>query len=85
MPIYEYTCKKCDTKFEKLIKSMSNGDKVPCPECHSTQTQRALSVFAVGAESPPERRRPRNLRPLQRPRPMHDAIASQQSVCGEAA
>ena len=52
MPIYEYTCKKCDAKFEKLVKRMNDDSKVECPECHSTQTARALSVFAVGAEGP---------------------------------
>ena len=51
MPIYEYTCRKCDKRFEKLVKSMGGEEKVPCPDCGSTQTARALSVFAVGAEA----------------------------------
>ena len=53
MPIYEYVCKKCQTKFDHLARTMSasdGGDKVKCPQCESTQTARALSVFAVGAE-----------------------------------
>jgi putative FmdB family regulatory protein len=50
MPIYEYACKSCEAKFEKLVRSMSSQEKVPCPSCGSTQTARALSVFAVGAE-----------------------------------
>ncbi len=50
MPIYEYQCKKCGDKFEKLIRSMSEEPKVDCPKCGSGQTARALSVFAVGAE-----------------------------------
>ena len=50
MPIYEYTCRKCETKFDKLIRTMNRDDKVPCPECGSTSTARALSVFAVGGE-----------------------------------
>lgn len=50
MPIYEYTCRNCDTKFEKLVRTMGDNGKVECPECHSTNTVRALSVFAVGAE-----------------------------------
>jgi putative FmdB family regulatory protein len=50
VPIYEYTCQKCQTKFEKLIRSMSNGEKIECPKCGSSKTARALSVFAVGAE-----------------------------------
>ena len=55
MPIYEYTCQACDARFEQLQRTMSAADdasaaKVKCPECGSTKTERALSVFAVGAE-----------------------------------
>ena len=49
MPIYEYVCKKCDKRFEELVRTMSGEPKVACPECGSTSTARALSVFAVGA------------------------------------
>ena len=54
MPIYEYTCKSCNGKFEQLQRTMAAApdDRGPkCPSCGSTQTARALSVFAVGAES----------------------------------
>ena len=51
MPIYEYTCGKCDAKFEQLVRSMSNADdaKIKCPACGSDKTARALSVFAVSS------------------------------------
>lgn len=51
MPIYEYTCRQCNTKFEQLVRSMSNEAKLHCPKCGSAKTARALSVFAVGAEA----------------------------------
>ena len=56
MPIYEYICKSCDAKFEQLQRTMSaaddtGGGAAKCPSCGSTKTARALSVFAVGAES----------------------------------
>lgn len=51
MPIYEYTCKSCNSSFEHLARSMSENAKLKCPKCGSSQTARALSVFAVGAES----------------------------------
>jgi putative FmdB family regulatory protein len=52
MPIYEYTCQKCNTKFEQLVRTMSGSEtKFKCPKCGSEKTARALSVFAVGAES----------------------------------
>ena len=51
MPIYEYTCRNCDAKFEELTRWMNAADaKVKCPECGSPKTARALSVFAVGSE-----------------------------------
>lgn len=49
MPIYEYTCKGCDARFEKLIRSVSGREKVECPRCGSSKTARALSVFAVSS------------------------------------
>lgn len=51
MPIYEYICKSCQTKFERLIKSMTSANGIACPKCGSKQTARAMSVFAVGSES----------------------------------
>jgi putative FmdB family regulatory protein len=43
MPLYEYTCKKCDHAFETLV---FDGEKVECPECQSTRLERLLSVPA---------------------------------------
>ena len=53
MPIYEYICKRCDARFERLVKSMSDegSSKVACPECKSTQTARSMSVFAVSSSA----------------------------------
>lgn len=50
MPIYEYTCQTCKKSFEKLVRSMSASEKIACPACGSEKTERALSVFAVGAD-----------------------------------
>lgn len=54
MPIYEYTCKSCETKFEKLVRSISRPEDIPCPKCGSNETTRDLSLFAVGAEQGPK-------------------------------
>ena len=51
MPIYEYTCQSCQTKFDQLVRTMNGAEKQKCPKCGSTQTARSLSVFAVGTES----------------------------------
>ena len=34
MPIYEYVCDDCGTKFEKLVRK--NGDALACPTCGRT-------------------------------------------------
>ena len=52
MPIYEYTCSACETRFEKLVRSMSGREKIECPKCGSAKTARTLSVFAVNSVSP---------------------------------
>ena len=45
MPLYEYNCKTCDTRFE-LLRPMSLADQsAPCPKCSDT-ANRALSIFA---------------------------------------
>jgi putative FmdB family regulatory protein len=51
MPIYEYTCEKCDKRFDQLVRSISAEVKPPCPACGSAETARALSVVAVGADA----------------------------------
>ena len=52
MPIYEYTCKSCNAKFEQLVRTMSGEPKFKCPQCGSPQTARSLSVFAVSSAGP---------------------------------
>ena len=32
MPIYEYKCQDCGTKFEKLVRR-SEGPELECPSC----------------------------------------------------
>ncbi len=43
MPIYEFECKKCGKKFEKLI--LSTDDKNPgCPDCHHKDVKKIMSA-----------------------------------------
>ena len=50
MPLYEYSCKKCDHEFEALV---FNGEAVECPQCHGTRLQQRFSVPArPRSESP---------------------------------
>jgi putative FmdB family regulatory protein len=46
MPMYEYACQHCAKEFETLVRA----DSIPeCPDCHSTDLKKLLSVFATSA------------------------------------
>lgn len=47
MPIYEYACEECGTKFEKLVRRAS--DEVTCPDCSSKRLAQQWSTFAARA------------------------------------
>ncbi|MHC4662877.1 MAG: FmdB family zinc ribbon protein [Planctomycetota bacterium] len=42
MPFYEYTCNKCNEKFELLCRS---GDEPDCPKCKSKDLKKHISAF----------------------------------------
>ena len=52
MPLYEYACKSCETRFETLVRSAETPE---CPVCHSTTLERKQSVFAAHAGGTPAR------------------------------
>lgn len=45
MPIYEYDCENCGSRFETYQSSMNTEKEVKCPECESDKTRRVLSTF----------------------------------------
>lgn len=49
MPIYEYTCKKCNKIFESLVLSSRDIKGIQCPECGSEEVQKMLSSFSFGS------------------------------------
>jgi putative FmdB family regulatory protein len=46
MPLYEYYCSDCKSKFE-LIVSHKHADGIVCMKCQSEQVRRLLSVFSA--------------------------------------
>ncbi len=51
MPVYEYLCRTCETRFETKRPMSESAVPVACPEGHG-DTTRLLSVFAsVGRSS----------------------------------
>ena len=46
MPVYEYVCIACRSRFERLRSMDTFQEPSPCPDC-GTLAARALSVFAA--------------------------------------
>ncbi|MEE9554698.1 MAG: zinc ribbon domain-containing protein [candidate division Zixibacteria bacterium] len=49
MPIYEYKCNDCDSKFEELV--FSDAKKVVCGKCGSENAEKLLSGFATNGNT----------------------------------
>lgn len=47
MPMYEYGCQACDTRFDMLRRMGQDDTDVSCPRCKSEHVARRLSVFAT--------------------------------------
>ena len=46
MPVYEYVCKECETKFDRLVRS-GGGEEITCTSCSSPRVRRLVSSFAM--------------------------------------
>jgi putative FmdB family regulatory protein len=46
MPIFEYQCDDCGTKFEKLVRRLG-GEEVMCPSCGESKLTMQFSTFAA--------------------------------------
>jgi len=51
MPIFEYKCNECGTKFDFLHKSINNIEDVNCPSCNSEDNKKLLSSFSASMGS----------------------------------
>ena len=51
MPIYEYRCRQCGEKFDKLVRCTTDETELSCPSCGSEQTEKLLSVFGTSGFS----------------------------------
>lgn len=49
MPIYEYRCEDCGTKFEKLVRRSVETSELECPSCGQNHLKQELSTFAAHA------------------------------------
>ena len=49
MPIFEYSCDDCGTKFEKLVRRSAEADALRCPSCGQDHLTTQYSTFAAHA------------------------------------
>ncbi len=50
MPIYEYNCDDCGSRFETLVRR--SDDAVNCILCGSSHLQKLISAYAISSGSP---------------------------------
>jgi len=58
MPIFEYSCDDCGTKFEKLVRRSAEADSVACPSCGQAHLTTEYSTFAARAAGVAKETRP---------------------------
>ena len=51
MPVFEYKCTTCNSKFEVLHKSSLKQEDVTCPECSSKEIKKLFSTFSASIPS----------------------------------
>ncbi len=49
MPIFEYLCDDCGTKFEKLVRRAAESAGIDCPSCGRDRVTTQVSSFAARA------------------------------------
>ena len=49
MPIYEYQCQDCNTRFEKLVRRAAEVADVDCPSCGQKRVSQQYSTFSSHA------------------------------------
>jgi putative FmdB family regulatory protein len=46
MPLYEYFCKNCGKRFDKMVRFSEASFAPECPYCSSQETSKQISTFA---------------------------------------
>ena len=46
MPLYEYQCADCETRFEVLQRVGQGSEGLACPDCGETEVEKEYSTFA---------------------------------------
>lgn len=46
MPLFDFECRSCGKRFERLVRATDRDDAIDCPACGKTDAQRLLSAPA---------------------------------------
>ena len=49
MPIYEYRCEDCGSRFEKLVRRSAESSELVCPSCGEKHLKQEFSTFSAHA------------------------------------
>lgn len=49
MPLFEYQCRECGSRFERIV--VSHATPVACKNCNSSKVEKLISVFAVAGSA----------------------------------
>ena len=52
MPLFDYSCEDCGTKFERLVRREVDIAEVNCPSCGHDSVKRELSLPAAPISGP---------------------------------
>ncbi len=52
MPLYDFSCSECGSKFERLVRREADVATVECPSCGSVGARRELSLPAAPLSQP---------------------------------
>ena len=52
MPIYEYQCPECNSKFELLCRMSESDDAAECPDCKGS-AKRTIAAFCCRTKNGP--------------------------------
>ena len=51
MPLYEYRCRECGERFEKLVRFSASASEIECAKCGARKVDKLISAFSTGMSS----------------------------------
>jgi putative FmdB family regulatory protein len=55
MPIFEYKCEVCDTKFDVFLRSQNSNETIQCESCSSENVKKLMSAVSSSIPGSPSK------------------------------